>query len=146
VGGDPTQAFELALAGDPVSAFGGVIGSSRLVTPALAKKITATFFEAVIAPGYAAKALEILRTKKDLRILQAAPGGGRDDLSASRGYLIRTPTGTDPRCPQSSDRHETQTDAAEYRALDSPGGWCGTSSPTQSSSLPTTAAGAGAVR
>ena len=38
VGSDPAQAFELALAGDPVSAFGGVIGVSRLVTPALARQ------------------------------------------------------------------------------------------------------------
>jgi phosphoribosylaminoimidazolecarboxamide formyltransferase/IMP cyclohydrolase len=120
VGSDPTRAFELALAGDPISAFGGVIGISRLVTPALAQKITGTFFEAVIAPGYAPKALEILRTKKDLRILQAAAGGGREDLKRiAGGYLIQSPDAVQIRdvrkLPVVTKRKPS---AAEYRALD----------------------------
>jgi phosphoribosylaminoimidazolecarboxamide formyltransferase/IMP cyclohydrolase len=120
VGSDPTQAYELALAGDPLSAFGGVIGSSRLVSPALARKITGTFFEAVIAPGYAPKALEILRAKKDLRILQAAPGSGRDDLKRiTGGYLIQERDAAQIRdvrkLPIVTKRKPS---AAEYRALD----------------------------
>ena len=120
LGSDPTQAFELALAGDPVSAFGGVIGISRLVTPALAQKITGTFFEAVIAPGYAPKALEVLRSKKDLRILQAAPGIGRDDFKrVSGGYLVQDLDAIQIRdvrnLPIVTKRKPS---AAEYRALD----------------------------
>jgi len=120
VDSDPTLAFERALAGDPTSAFGGVIGMNRLVSPALARKITGTFFEAVIAPGYAPKALEILRSKKDLRILQAAPGSGRDDLKRiSGGYLIQdldTAQIRDVRkLPIVTKRKPS---AAEYRALD----------------------------
>jgi phosphoribosylaminoimidazolecarboxamide formyltransferase/IMP cyclohydrolase len=120
VGSDPTQAFELALAGDPVSAFGGVIGISRPVSPALARKISGTFFEAVIAPGYAPKALEILRSKKDLRILQAAPGGGRDDLKRiAGGYLVQDLDAAQIRdvrkLPIVTKR---KPGAAEYRALD----------------------------
>jgi len=121
VGSDPARAFALALAGDPVSAFGGVIGSSRLVTPALAKQISATFFEAVIAPGYAPKALDILRTKKDLRILQvAAPGHAQIDLKrVNGGYLIQaldTAQIRDVRkLPVVTKRKPS---AAEYRALD----------------------------
>lgn len=120
VGSDPTQAFDLALAGDPVSAFGGVIGISRLVTPALARKITGVFFEAVIAPGFAPKALEILRTKKDLRILQAAPGGNRDDLKRiTGGYLIQDLDAAQirdvRRLPIVTKRKPS---VAEYRALD----------------------------
>ncbi|MHB8834764.1 MAG: bifunctional phosphoribosylaminoimidazolecarboxamide formyltransferase/IMP cyclohydrolase [Candidatus Methylomirabilia bacterium] len=120
IGSDPTQAFELALAGDPISAFGGVIGVSRLVSPALAKKIVGTFFEAIIAPGFAPKALEILRSKKDLRILQAAPGGGRGDLKrVAGGYLLQDLDSAQIRdvrkLPIVTKRKPT---AAEYRALD----------------------------
>jgi len=120
VGSDPTQAFELALAGDPISAFGGVIGSSRLVSPTLARKIAGAFFEAVIAPGYAPKALEILRSKKDLRILQVAPGCNRDDLKRiSGGYLIQDLDSAQIRdvrkLPIVTKR---KPGAAEYRALD----------------------------
>jgi phosphoribosylaminoimidazolecarboxamide formyltransferase/IMP cyclohydrolase len=97
-----------------------VIGISRPVTPALAQKITGTFFEAVIAPGYAPKALEILRTKPDLRILQAAPGGGRDDLKRiSGGYLLQDLDSAQIRdvrkLPIVTKRKPS---AVEYRALD----------------------------
>jgi len=120
VGSDPAQAFDLALAGDPVSACGGVIGVSRLVTPALARKITGAFFAAVIAPGYAPKALDILRTKQDLRILQAAPGTGRNDVKRiTGGYLIQDPDSAQIRdvrkLPIVTKR---QPSASEYRALD----------------------------
>ncbi len=120
VGSDPARAFELALAGDPVSAFGGVIGLSRLVTPTLARLITGTFFEAVIAPGFAPRALDILRAKKDLRIIQAAPGAGRDDIKRiTGGYLIQDPDAVQIRdvrnLPIVTKRKPS---AAEYRALD----------------------------
>ncbi len=121
VGADPGQAFELALACDPVSAFGGVIGISRPVTPALAQKITATFFEAVIAPGFAPKALEILRARKDLRILRvSSPARGQDDLKRiAGGYLVQDRDSVHIRdvrkLPVASKRKPT---AAEYRALD----------------------------
>jgi phosphoribosylaminoimidazolecarboxamide formyltransferase/IMP cyclohydrolase len=118
---DPAQAFELALAGDPVSAFGGVIGLSRPVTPALAQRIAATFFEAVIAPAYAPRALEILRSRKDLRILQhAGPARGRDDVKRIEGgYLVQDPDSVQIRdvrkLPVVTKRKPT---AAEYRALE----------------------------
>ncbi len=120
LGSDPTLAFERALAGDPISAFGGVIGVNRLVTPALARKITETFFEAVIAPGYAPKALEILHAKKDLRVLQAAPGAGRQDLKRiSGGYLIQDLDAVQIRDVRKLPIVTKRTpDAAEYRALD----------------------------
>jgi phosphoribosylaminoimidazolecarboxamide formyltransferase/IMP cyclohydrolase len=121
VGADVAQAFDLALAGDPVSAFGGVIGISRPVTPALAQKIAGTFFEAVIAPGYAPKALELLRAKAGLRIIQmSAAGRGRHDLKRIEGgYVIQEPDGVQIRdvrkLPVVTRRKPT---AAEYRALE----------------------------
>jgi phosphoribosylaminoimidazolecarboxamide formyltransferase/IMP cyclohydrolase len=64
-----TEAFRRALATDPKSAYGGAIGVNRVVDEATAQEISQVFFEDLIAPGYTAGALEILRGKRDLRIM-----------------------------------------------------------------------------
>jgi len=58
-----------ALAGDPVSAFGGVLISNREIDKATAEDMHKIFFEIVIAPSYSAEALEILQQKKNRIIL-----------------------------------------------------------------------------
>jgi len=63
------QAWEDALAGDPVSAFGGVIAANRPVDKATAEKMNDLFFEVLIAPSYDEDALEILKTKKNRVLL-----------------------------------------------------------------------------
>ena len=63
------QAYVDALAGDPVSAFGGVLISNKEIDSATAKEIHQLFCEVVIAPSYAADALEILKGKKNRIIL-----------------------------------------------------------------------------
>jgi phosphoribosylaminoimidazolecarboxamide formyltransferase/IMP cyclohydrolase len=64
------KAYEDALACDPVSAFGCIIGLNRVVDMETAKKIHDTFFvECVLAPGYELEALELLKTKKNRRFL-----------------------------------------------------------------------------
>lgn len=68
---DLAEAYRRALAGDPVSAFGGIVAVNRPVTKAMAEEIVKTFYEIVIAPGYEEGALEVLKGKKDLRILDA---------------------------------------------------------------------------
>lgn len=70
---DLAEAYRRALAGDPVSAFGGIVAVNRPVTQALAEEIVKTFYEIVIAPEYEASALEVLKSKKDLRILDTGP-------------------------------------------------------------------------
>jgi phosphoribosylaminoimidazolecarboxamide formyltransferase/IMP cyclohydrolase len=67
------EAFQRAHAGDPISAFGGIIATNREVDKDTAAIITKTFFECVIAPSYSAAALEILKRKKNLRLLQIEP-------------------------------------------------------------------------
>src|SRR5690606_38046173 len=62
--------WEQALAGDPVSAFGGVIISNTTIDAATAAEINQLFFEVLIAPDYDATALEILTTKKNRIILK----------------------------------------------------------------------------
>lgn len=95
--GDVAQAYELAYQGDPVSAFGGIVGFNRNVTAAAANAMDPVFYEVVVAPGYDEDALEILRRKRNLRILAvdpvASPTGSADyDVRPlSGGVLVQTP-------------------------------------------------------
>ena len=70
VGADIAEAHARAHACDPVSAFGGVIAANRPVTLAMAEQVKPVFTEVIVAPGYDPEALELLATKKNLRILQ----------------------------------------------------------------------------
>ena len=63
------EAYKDALAGDPVSAFGGILISNRTIDVETANEIHKLFCEVVIAPGYDAEALEILKGKKNRVIL-----------------------------------------------------------------------------
>ncbi len=67
------DAWEAALAGDPVSAFGGVLICNIPVDIDTAKEINKLFFEIILAPAYDHKALDILREKKNRIILQSKP-------------------------------------------------------------------------
>ncbi|NMC27243.1 MAG: bifunctional phosphoribosylaminoimidazolecarboxamide formyltransferase/IMP cyclohydrolase [Syntrophomonadaceae bacterium] len=64
------EAYEKAFASDPVSAYGGILAFNRPVDLATAEKAAGTFMECIIAPGYEAEALERLRAKKNLRLLE----------------------------------------------------------------------------
>lgn len=77
-GEDLVEAYENALATDPISAFGGLAGFNRTVEAPLAEKLVERFWEAVIAPGYSDEALEILSTKKNLRIMSYESGSERN--------------------------------------------------------------------
>jgi len=68
-----TDAWKDALAGDTVSAFGGVLVTNRIIDIEAAEEINKLFFEVLIAPGYDEKALEILRQKKNRIILKQKP-------------------------------------------------------------------------
>ncbi len=64
------QAYEKALACDPLSAYGGIVGLNQKVDFQTAEKINqTTFVECILAPEYEPKALELLKTKKNRRIL-----------------------------------------------------------------------------
>lgn len=64
-GKEVTEVWEKALAGDPVSAFGGIIIFNRSLNKNAAAKINELFFEVIIARGYEEEALTILRQKKN---------------------------------------------------------------------------------
>jgi phosphoribosylaminoimidazolecarboxamide formyltransferase/IMP cyclohydrolase len=90
------DAYRKAKECDPVSAFGGVVGFNRAVDEETAKEMAQIFLEVIIAPGYDKKALEILKAKKDLRILQAPPlstaylAEGLDLRKVVGGLLLQT--------------------------------------------------------
>lgn len=67
--GDLATAYRTAREADAVSAFGGIVALNREVDRAAAEVLIETFLECVIAPAYAPDALEVLRTKKNLRVL-----------------------------------------------------------------------------
>jgi phosphoribosylaminoimidazolecarboxamide formyltransferase / IMP cyclohydrolase len=86
------EAYRQALACDPVSAYGGVIGINREVDAETATEIARLFVEAIAAPAYSAEALTVLTAKKNLRLVQVVPGV--DTLvvkSISGGFLAQTP-------------------------------------------------------
>ena len=66
---DLAAAYELAYQGDTVSAFGGIVAFNRPVTAAAAEAMGPVFYEVVAAPAYEPEALELLRRKRNLRIL-----------------------------------------------------------------------------
>ncbi len=70
LGKDIIEAWQKALDCDPLSAFGGVVGFTQVVNEELAKQLTAMFLEVIIAPDYTPKALDILQTKKNLRVIK----------------------------------------------------------------------------
>jgi phosphoribosylaminoimidazolecarboxamide formyltransferase/IMP cyclohydrolase len=63
------EAWEAALAGDPVAAFGGVVALTQEVDRAFAERLVSIFLEVVVAPGYDDAAREVLASKPNLRLL-----------------------------------------------------------------------------
>lgn len=67
------EAWKLALAADPVSAFGGILIANKEIDEKTAEDINQLFFEVIIAPSYTDKAIDILSSKKNRIILKRKP-------------------------------------------------------------------------
>lgn len=101
IGTDLASAFERAFRADDVSIFGGIVAFNRRVDKATANLLASIFLEVIVAPAYDEDALEILRRKSDLRLLQTGfwPGIGRGDTALVRrdgdvgGEVGEMPTG-----------------------------------------------------
>ena len=96
IGDEIADAYEKALACDPLSAFGGVIALNRPVDRVLAERLHENFIEVLIAPAYDEDALEVLMQKEAIRILHNTEDGGPEprerDLKRVRGgLLVQTP-------------------------------------------------------
>ncbi len=98
------EAYKKAHAGDPISAYGGIIGCNRVVDVDVAQEMAQLFYEAIIAPEFTPAALDILYTKKNLRLLathcpidpstintQSFKSGRPEVRSISGGLLFQTP-------------------------------------------------------
>jgi len=90
IGSSVVESYRKALAADPVSAFGGVIGVNREVGAAAAEEIAKLFVEAIAAPSYSAEALARLATKKNLRLVTVnASNTTRVVKQVSGGMLLQ---------------------------------------------------------
>jgi phosphoribosylaminoimidazolecarboxamide formyltransferase / IMP cyclohydrolase len=89
-GGTLEEAYAAALEGDPVSAFGGVVGLSRPLDEATARRIAEVFTEVVVAPGFEPAAREVLAAKRSLRLVEVAPSppGPRLGVRSVAGGLL----------------------------------------------------------
>jgi len=81
------QAYADALACDPDSAFGGIVGCNREVDAPTAEQIVKIFTEVVVAPSFADDALEILKRKKNLRLLATGPFTPRSAEPMVRSFV-----------------------------------------------------------
>jgi phosphoribosylaminoimidazolecarboxamide formyltransferase/IMP cyclohydrolase len=82
------EAYRKALAADPVSAFGGVIGVNTEIDEAAAEEIAKLFVEAIVAPGYTPGARERFAAKKNLRLLEIEHSDGMHVLKHISGGLL----------------------------------------------------------
>ncbi len=85
------DAWNAALAGDPISAFGGVLITNAIIDKATAEEMNKIFFEVVIAPDYDLDAIEILSQKKNriILILKDAKSKGKQFRSLLNGVLVQ---------------------------------------------------------
>jgi len=88
---DLDTAFVAAYEADPVSAFGGIIAVNRKITAKIADFLTGKFVELVAAPEYDAAALEILKKKKDIRLLEIKGLG--QEHKKNNEFAVRKVTG-----------------------------------------------------
>ena len=93
--GDQAEAYRRAYSGDTVSAFGGIVGFNHTVTEETARQMSGVFYEVVVAPGYEPAALQVLKKKRNLRVL-AVPSsprgkGGVDLRLVTGGLLVQSP-------------------------------------------------------
>ncbi|MEZ6132904.1 MAG: bifunctional phosphoribosylaminoimidazolecarboxamide formyltransferase/IMP cyclohydrolase [Planctomycetaceae bacterium] len=122
------DAFENAHAGDPISAFGSIIGLNRTLDLATAERLCepGRFIEAVIAPGYDADALELLKTKpkwrNNVRLMQAVfsdEGKGAAEYRRVTGGLLVQDRDDLPQPEDGwtivTERQPTETEYADLR-------------------------------
>ena len=91
---DQPTAYRRAFEGDSVSAYGGIVGFNRTVTAATAEAMRGVLYHIVVAPGYDAEALDILKKRRQLRILRVAsvqgPSVDLDLRLVTGGALLQT--------------------------------------------------------
>ncbi len=113
-------AHSAAHATDPLSAFGGVIAANREVSAEMAQAVSEVFTEVVAAPSFSDEALEILRQKKNVRLLQLAEGHHRETVEyrqISGGMLLQASDALDADGDDPSNWKLVAGPAAEEQVL-----------------------------
>ncbi|MBM4315641.1 MAG: bifunctional phosphoribosylaminoimidazolecarboxamide formyltransferase/IMP cyclohydrolase, partial [Deltaproteobacteria bacterium] len=121
--GDMAEAFRKAMAGDPVSAFGGIVALNRPVDKKAAEELVKTFFEVIIAPGFTSDAAELLDTKKNVRVLEIPEtctirSAGYDFRRVMGGLLLQDRDSADFDIRKAKVVTKRAPTEAEYQALD----------------------------
>lgn len=89
-GATTAEAYDKALACDPVSAFGGIVGTNREVDEALATKLSDIFLEVIVAPSFSQASKDLLMQKKNVRLIEL---GNIDNLDRDTEYEMKKVTG-----------------------------------------------------
>ncbi|MFI5266912.1 MAG: bifunctional phosphoribosylaminoimidazolecarboxamide formyltransferase/IMP cyclohydrolase [Chloroflexota bacterium] len=92
------EAYRQAFAGDPVSAYGSVIACNRIVDASTAEAMDDLFIEVLVAPSFEPRALEVLRSKKNRRLIempgdwasQPSPYADLDYKRVRGGFLVQS--------------------------------------------------------
>jgi phosphoribosylaminoimidazolecarboxamide formyltransferase / IMP cyclohydrolase len=85
------RAYRLALSGDPVSAFGGIVAVNGTIDMELAAELAGTFLEIIVAPSFSDDARDMLTKKKNLRLIElpvAPASAGELDFKRVRGGFL----------------------------------------------------------
>jgi len=92
IGFTPLEAFKRAVTTDPVSYFGGIVGFNREVDAEVAKELVQPFLECIIAPSVSKEALDVLKKKKNLRVVTVGNSFKMDNhvlKSVAGGFLVQ---------------------------------------------------------
>jgi phosphoribosylaminoimidazolecarboxamide formyltransferase/IMP cyclohydrolase len=118
---DQPTAYRLAFEGDSTSAYGGIVGFNRPVSADTAKAMRGVFFEIVVAPSYETGALEILRKRRNLRVLEVSPlvaaADSPDVRPISGGALFQVADAIDERPSEWAVATERKPIESELRDL-----------------------------
>lgn len=91
IGNSNEEAYKRALSTDPVSAFGGIVAFNRKVDAKVAASVIEVFSEVIVAPDFDEEALDIFKSKKNLRVLKIDGGGNsnKEYKQISGGFLVQ---------------------------------------------------------
>ncbi|HEV8239857.1 MAG TPA: bifunctional phosphoribosylaminoimidazolecarboxamide formyltransferase/IMP cyclohydrolase [Thermoanaerobaculia bacterium] len=122
MGSTLVEAYERALACDPVSAFGSIVATNRDADAAFVEAMSKLFVEVLVAPGYAADAAQLLARKENLRAL-ACPAhafrpGALELRAVDGGYLAQEPDDAPEDAAAWTCPTKRQPTAAERTALE----------------------------
>ena len=109
---DQPTAYERAFAGDPISAYGGIVGFNRPVTVATAQAMRGVMYDVIVAPDYEPAAIEFLSKRKNTRVIRIPNTGssqdGLDIRPVSGGALVQDfdALNEDPRTWEVKTKHQ----------------------------------------